>query len=154
MIEILEDLPPGVLGFRPIGTVTAEDYRNVLDPALEAAVSRYGKTDLVLVIDYRLQHPRQRARGLRADDAGPFRLVGGTIADLCRADLRGQCLLQLWRPNDRWQLKSALEYARRRPEPVVVHADLLADGVPPLAVEILHRQKGPPVGVAHDHFLA
>ncbi len=51
MIEILQDLPPGVLGFRPVGTVTAEDYRSVLDPALEEAVSRYGKADLVLVID-------------------------------------------------------------------------------------------------------
>ena len=51
MIEILEDLPPGVLGFRPVGTVTAEDYRNVLDPALDATISQYGKADLVLVID-------------------------------------------------------------------------------------------------------
>ena len=40
-----------MLGFRPVGTVTAEDYRNVLDPALDATISQYGKADLVLVID-------------------------------------------------------------------------------------------------------
>jgi hypothetical protein len=67
----------------------------------------------------------------------PFRLIGGMIADLHQADLRGQDLLSLWRPGDRWQLKSALEFARRRPEPVIVSADVLADGVPPLAIEIL-----------------
>lgn len=82
----------------------------------------------------------------------PFRLVGGLIADLHRADLRGQCLLQLWRPNDRWQLKSALELARRRPEPVVVNADVLADGVQPLGLEILFAPLAGPDGET-DRFL-
>ncbi|GGI46093.1 hypothetical protein BCL57_001409 [Agromyces flavus] len=51
MIELLQDLPPGVIGFRAVGTVTADDYREVLDPAIDAAVAASGKVDLVLVID-------------------------------------------------------------------------------------------------------
>ncbi len=82
----------------------------------------------------------------------PFRLVGGMIADLCQSDLRGRCLLELWRPSDRWQLKSALEFARRRPEPVVVNADVLADGAPSLGMEILLAPMTGPTGEA-DRFL-
>lgn len=82
----------------------------------------------------------------------PFRLVGGLIADLHQSDLRARCLLELWRPNDRWQLKSALEFARRRPEPLVVHADMQADGVPPLPFEILFAPMTGPSGEA-DRFL-
>lgn len=67
----------------------------------------------------------------------PFRLAGGFVADLHRSDLRGRCLLDLYRPGDRWQLKSALEFARGRPEPLVVHADILADGVAPVSLEVL-----------------
>lgn len=75
--------------------------------------------------------------GRSAQGTFPFRLAGGFVADLHRADLRGRCLLDLWRPSDRWQLKSALEFARRRPEPMVVHADILADGVPSVSMEVL-----------------
>lgn len=82
----------------------------------------------------------------------PFRLIGGMIADLHQNDLRGRCLLELWRPSDRWQLKSALEFARRRPEPVIVNADILADGVPPLGVEILFAPLTGPGGEA-DRFI-
>lgn len=82
----------------------------------------------------------------------PFRLVGGMITDLCQVDLRGQDLLSLWRQGDRWQLKSALEFARRRPEPVIVSADMVADGAPPLSVEILFAPLTGPGGEA-DRFL-
>lgn len=37
MIEPLENLPEGVIGFRAVGTVEPDDYRNVLDPAIDAA---------------------------------------------------------------------------------------------------------------------
>ncbi len=82
----------------------------------------------------------------------PFRLVGGMIADLCQSDLRGRCLLELWRPSDRWQLKSALEFARRRPEPVVVNADVMVDGAPCLGLEILLAPMTGPTDEA-DRFL-
>ena len=39
MIEILEDLPAGVIGFRAVGAVAASDYETVLDPAIDAAVA-------------------------------------------------------------------------------------------------------------------
>jgi hypothetical protein len=51
MIELLQDLPPGVIGFRAVGTVTAEDYREVLDPAIDAALAASGRVHLVFVID-------------------------------------------------------------------------------------------------------
>lgn len=75
--------------------------------------------------------------GRTAQGDFPFRLAGGFVADLHRTDLRGRCLLDLWRPGDRWQLKSALEFARGRPEPLVVKADILADGVAPVGMEVL-----------------
>lgn len=90
--------------------------------------------------------------GRSADGTFPFRLVGGLIADLHRADLRGQDLLSLWRAGDRWQLKSALEFARRRPEPVIVSADILADGVPAVGMEILFAPLTGPSGEA-DRFI-
>jgi len=35
MILILSDMPDGTIGFEAIGTVTADDYRDVIAPALE-----------------------------------------------------------------------------------------------------------------------
>lgn len=37
MIEPLENLPAGVIGFRAVGKVEPDDYRNVLIPAIESA---------------------------------------------------------------------------------------------------------------------
>jgi len=90
--------------------------------------------------------------GRAADGSFPFRLAGGFIADLHRADLRGKCMLDLWRPGDRWQLKSALEFTRGRPEPVIVHADILADGVAPVSMEVLLAPLRSPSG-APDRFI-
>jgi hypothetical protein len=56
MIEILPDLPPGVIGFRAVGTVTAADYREVLDPAIDAAIADAGRLDFVIVIDEEFDH--------------------------------------------------------------------------------------------------
>ncbi|MBM7506032.1 STAS/SEC14 domain-containing protein [Agromyces aurantiacus] len=56
MIELLDDLPSDVIGFRAVGTVTASDYREVLDPAIDAAAASSGKLDLVLVIDDEFDH--------------------------------------------------------------------------------------------------
>ena len=39
MLRRIEGLADGVLGFEAVGTVTAEDYRNVLLPAVSAAVA-------------------------------------------------------------------------------------------------------------------
>lgn len=39
MLETIDDLPVGVLGFNATGTVTEEDYRTVLIPAVESAAA-------------------------------------------------------------------------------------------------------------------
>jgi hypothetical protein len=56
VIELLQDLPPGVIGFRAVGTVTAADYREVLDPAIDAALAATGRLDFVIVIDEEFDH--------------------------------------------------------------------------------------------------
>ncbi len=50
MIEPLENLPAGVIGFRAGGRVEASDYRDVLVPALEAVLREHGRINVVLVI--------------------------------------------------------------------------------------------------------
>ena len=40
MIERLEDMPPGTLGFRAAGEIEREDYDELLVPALRAALER------------------------------------------------------------------------------------------------------------------
>lgn len=37
MLEPLENLPDGVIGFRAVGTVEPDDYKNLLDPAVDAS---------------------------------------------------------------------------------------------------------------------
>ena len=50
MIQPLEDLPAGVIGFRAMGTIEASDYRDVLDPAIDAAIADQGSVNLVVVM--------------------------------------------------------------------------------------------------------
>lgn len=42
MLEVLKDLPAGVIGFEAIGKVDANDYESVLKPAVEAAAALGG----------------------------------------------------------------------------------------------------------------
>ncbi|MFN8038832.1 MAG: STAS/SEC14 domain-containing protein [Acidimicrobiales bacterium] len=49
MLEPLKDLPAGVIGFEAVGEVHADDYENVLIPALEAAADG-GAIRLVYVL--------------------------------------------------------------------------------------------------------
>lgn len=49
MIKELSELPPGVTGFEATGTLKAEDYRDVVLPALERA-SASGEVRFVVVI--------------------------------------------------------------------------------------------------------
>jgi len=49
MIEELSDLPPGVVGFETAGTLKAEDYRDVVLPALERAFAS-GEVRFVIII--------------------------------------------------------------------------------------------------------
>jgi hypothetical protein len=49
MIEALTGLPPGVIGFEAVGEVHADDYRDVLLPAIDAAAET-GEVRLVFVL--------------------------------------------------------------------------------------------------------
>ncbi|MFT4048583.1 MAG: STAS/SEC14 domain-containing protein [Solirubrobacterales bacterium] len=49
MIEPLENLPDGVIGFRAIGVIEPDDYKTVLDPAVDAAAAD-GPLRIVFVI--------------------------------------------------------------------------------------------------------
>jgi hypothetical protein len=49
MIKELDGLPPGVIGFETAGKLSAEDYRDVVLPALERAAAT-GEVRFVVVI--------------------------------------------------------------------------------------------------------
>ena len=49
MIEIISDLPDHVLGVQTHGEVTAEDYKNVLVPAIDAVLTKHKRVRLLYV---------------------------------------------------------------------------------------------------------
>jgi hypothetical protein len=51
MMKQLTDLPDGVIGFEASGKLQAEDYRDVLLPAIEKAASKGDDIRIVIVID-------------------------------------------------------------------------------------------------------
>jgi hypothetical protein len=50
MIEQMQDLPEGVIGFRAIGTVESSDYTATIDPAIDAVIAEGHKVNLVFVL--------------------------------------------------------------------------------------------------------
>jgi hypothetical protein len=50
MLEKIPDLPNTVLGFKASGELTSDDYRNVLVPAVQAALRDYEKLRLLYVL--------------------------------------------------------------------------------------------------------
>lgn len=51
MIEIINDLPENVIGFRATGKVTKEDYEKVLMPAVDAHSKKFNKLNFLLWLD-------------------------------------------------------------------------------------------------------
>ncbi|WP_370618432.1 STAS/SEC14 domain-containing protein [Mumia sp. Pv 4-285] len=49
MIRLINDMPPGTVGLEAVGKVTEEDYRDVLVPAVNAALER-GDVRLLYVL--------------------------------------------------------------------------------------------------------
>lgn len=82
----------------------------------------------------------------------PVRLAGGFVNELHARDLRGDDALGFWALSHRLEVKSALEVARRRGEPMVVTADIRAVGAPSVGMEVLFA---PMVGLSGevDRFL-
>jgi hypothetical protein len=56
VIEPLEDLPAGIVGFRAIGTVDASDYHDHLIPAIEATLTEHGTVNFVVVLGDDFDH--------------------------------------------------------------------------------------------------
>ena len=54
MLEVLKDLPTGVIGFEAVGKVDSHDYDNTLAPAVEAA-AEHGEIRLVYVFGERFE---------------------------------------------------------------------------------------------------
>jgi len=50
MIRILQDLPANVVGAEAVGRVDVEDYRTVLEPAVEAALAAHDRLRLLYVL--------------------------------------------------------------------------------------------------------
>ena len=50
MLEKISDVPGSVLGFRASGELTGDDYRNVLVPAVEAALQSRDELRLLYVL--------------------------------------------------------------------------------------------------------
>lgn len=50
MIRLLTDLPEGVVGIEAVGHVEADDYANVVEPAVRAALEHSDKVRLLYVL--------------------------------------------------------------------------------------------------------
>jgi Putative heavy-metal-binding/SpoIIAA-like len=50
MLEKISDVPDSVLGFKASGELTSDDYRNVLVPAVEAALQSRDKLRLLYLL--------------------------------------------------------------------------------------------------------
>jgi hypothetical protein len=50
MLELLADSPDGVIGVKAVGTITADDYRDVLDPAVEDVLKTHEGLRVVIVL--------------------------------------------------------------------------------------------------------
>jgi hypothetical protein len=50
MLELLTDAPEGVIAVKAVGTLTAEDYRDVLDPVVEEVLAEHDGLRAVIVL--------------------------------------------------------------------------------------------------------
>jgi hypothetical protein len=50
MINLVTDLPSNVVGLEAVGHVSADDYSNVLEPAVERALQQHDKLRLLYVL--------------------------------------------------------------------------------------------------------
>jgi hypothetical protein len=50
MIRVIDDLPQGIVGFEASDEVSADDYRQALDPLVERATAGGGKVHLLAVL--------------------------------------------------------------------------------------------------------
>ena len=51
MVDLIEGLPPNVVGVHIGERVTGEDYERVIIPAIEAVIAEFGKARILYVVD-------------------------------------------------------------------------------------------------------
>ncbi len=56
MIEIINGLPPKVAAFKATGTITENDYINIINPLCDKIYREYGKINYLLVINTSLKN--------------------------------------------------------------------------------------------------
>ena len=64
MIEVIDGLPPKVAAFKATGTITENDYINIINPLCEKIYCEFGKINYLLVINTPLKNYKQ-AHGLK-----------------------------------------------------------------------------------------
>ncbi len=74
MLELMSGLPVGVVGARATGRVTADDYHDLLDPALDAAMKAKGAIRILYVLG---PEPLTYTAGAMAADTGEWIHLGG-----------------------------------------------------------------------------
>lgn len=47
MLELIDDLPDHIVGVKASGQVTADDYQNVLNPAIESVLAKHKKVRIL-----------------------------------------------------------------------------------------------------------
>ena len=77
MIETLPGLPDGVIGFRAVGTVTADDYRTVVDPAIKKVVDEGEKLNIVFEMGLTTSTTRSARCGRTPSSTERRRTPGG-----------------------------------------------------------------------------
>ena len=84
--------------------------------------------------------------GRRAPGQYHFRLAGGFIADLHGRDLREEDFSRIWAWEDRTQLQTALESARRQLDPLVIEAEATTDSGASMRLEVMLTPLAGPTG--------
>src|SRR5262245_32709232 len=56
MVELIEGLGPGTVGLKISGTVTADEYRDVVTPAIERAFGEAEKVRALIVLEQGFQY--------------------------------------------------------------------------------------------------
>ncbi len=83
MITLIDGLPDDVVGARYSGTVSTDDYKNVLVPAIETLVKADKPINLLIVIDDDFDHLALGARMRDSMLEHKYRNLYGRIAVVC-----------------------------------------------------------------------
>ncbi|HTN21407.1 MAG TPA: STAS/SEC14 domain-containing protein [Pelobium sp.] len=56
MISVIENLPPHVIGLHISGKIAKDDYKQVLEPAIQQQENEFDKLNCLIVYDTEMQH--------------------------------------------------------------------------------------------------